>query len=280
MSVPVPLRLRPLEIGDVLDETFRMYRRHFLLFAGVSVVLAIPSAAISGLALGWFSTAVSQVSGTPDLSSFGTVLGALAVAGAVGLVILPFNNGAIVYAASESALGRPVTPGGIVTGILRRYFGLLGYWLLFAITLGLSIALCVVPVVLWIWVFVGWSVVTPVMFVERIGLGGAMGRSWNLVQGRWWRTFVILLLMYIVWYVASIALSGFIQVTQVLLMLVMSPFLASALAAASGQLVSALVNPVMQIAIVLVYFDLRVRREALDLFSMAARLATPAPASS
>ena len=280
MSVPVPLRLRPLEIGDVLDETFRMYRRHFLLFAGVSVVLAIPSAAISGLALGWFSTALSQVSGTPDLSSFGTVLGALAVAGAVGLVILPFNNGAIVYAASESALGRPVTPGGIVTGILRRYFGLLGYWLLFAITLGLSIALCVVPVVLWIWVFVGWSVVTPVMFVERIGLGAAMGRSWNLVQGRWWRTFVILLLMYIVWYVASIALSGFIQVTQVLLMLVMSPFLASALAAASGQLVSALVNPVMQIAIVLVYFDLRVRREALDLFSMAARLATPAPASS
>lgn len=279
MSVPVPLRLRPLEIGDVLDETFRMYRRHFLLFAGVSVVLAIPSAAISGLALGWFSTAVSQVSGTPDLGSLGTVLGALAIAGAIGLVVLPFNNGAIVYAASESALGRPVTPGGIVTGILRRYFGLLGYWLLFAISLGLSIALCVVPVVLWIWVFVGWSVVTPVMFVERVGLGAAMGRSWNLVQGRWWRTFVILLLMYIVWYVASIALSGFIQVTQVLLMLVMSPFLASAIAAASGQLVSALVNPVMQIAIVLVYFDLRVRREALDLFSMAARLAAPAPTS-
>jgi hypothetical protein len=31
----------------------------------------------------------------------------------------------------------------------------------------------------------------------------------------------------------------------------------------------------MQIAIVLIYFDLRVRREALDLFQMAYRLSAP-----
>lgn len=259
----------------MLDETFRMYRRHFLLFAGISVVLAVPSAAIFGVALGWFSTTLANVSAEPDLSSFGTLLGTVAAGAIVSLFILPFTNGAIVYAASESAAGRPVTPGGIVTGIVRRYFGLLGYWLLFAISLGLSIALCVVPVILWIWLFVGWSVVTPAMFVENIGLGAAMSRSWTLVQGRWWRTFLILLLMYIVWYVASIALSGFIQLGQFLLTLVMSPFIASAIAAASGQLVGALINPVMQIAIVLIYFDLRVRREALDLFQMAYRLSAP-----
>ena len=53
MSVSVPLRLRPLEIGDMLDETFRMYRRHFLLFAGISLLLAVPSAALYGLAFAW-----------------------------------------------------------------------------------------------------------------------------------------------------------------------------------------------------------------------------------
>lgn len=259
----------------MLDETFRMYRRHFLLFAGISVVLAIPSAAIFGVVLGWFSTTLASVSGPPDLNSFGTIFGTLAAGVVVSLFILPFTNGAIVYAASESAAGRAVTPGGIVTGIARRYFGLLAYWVLFAISLGLSIALCVVPVVLWIWLFVGWSVVTPAMFVENIGLGTAMSRSWALVQGRWWRTFLILLLMYIVWYVASIALSSFIQLGQFLLTLFLSPFIAAAVSAASGQLVGALINPVMQIAIVLIYFDLRVRREALDLFQMAHRLAAP-----
>src|SRR5437867_13374851 len=48
VSAPVPLRVRPLEIGDVLDETFRMYRRHFLLLAGMSVIFSIPLAALSG----------------------------------------------------------------------------------------------------------------------------------------------------------------------------------------------------------------------------------------
>src|ERR1700736_5967342 len=48
VSAPAPLRLRPLEIGDLLDETFRIYRRHFLLFAGISVILAIPSAGLQG----------------------------------------------------------------------------------------------------------------------------------------------------------------------------------------------------------------------------------------
>jgi hypothetical protein len=35
---------------------------------------------------------------------------------------------------------------------------------------------------------------------------------------------------------------------------------------------------VVQIAIVLLYFDLRVRREALDLFQLAQRVATSQPA--
>src|SRR5216683_7940412 len=51
VSVSIPLRLRPLEIGDLLDETFRMYRRHFLLFAGLSVIFAIPTAAVTGFTL-------------------------------------------------------------------------------------------------------------------------------------------------------------------------------------------------------------------------------------
>src|SRR5713101_4488493 len=64
VSVSIPLRLRPLEIGDLLDETFRMYRRHFLLFAGISVILAVPSAALFGLALAWFSTGLQTTSDT------------------------------------------------------------------------------------------------------------------------------------------------------------------------------------------------------------------------
>lgn len=273
-----PLRLRPLEIGDLLDETFRMYRRHFLLFAGISVVLSIPSAAVSGLAFGLLGGLV-QTSGTttsPDFGALGVMVPVLAAASLLGLGLIPFSYGAVTFAACESALGRPVTAGSVLRGVGRRYFALLGYWLLFFFSLVVSLALCILPVALWAWVFVMWIVATPVMFVENVRLGSALGRSRTLVEGRWWKTFLILFLLAIVAYVVRLALSAFVELGQLLLELVLSPFAAAAVASASAQIVDALVNPVMQIAIVLVYFDLRVRREALDLFQMAHGLATPA----
>jgi hypothetical protein len=46
----------------------------------------------------------------------------------------------------------------------------------------------------------------------------------------------------------------------------------------STVIVSSLVDPVIQIALVLIYFDLRVRREGLDLFQLAQRVTAPLPA--
>ena len=275
--------MRPLEIGDLLDDTFRMYRRHFLLFGGISVILSIPSAALFGLALSSFSSVLQQSSGQPTYLSFLTPLLAGFAGGLlVNLLFLPFSMGAITYAACESALGRPVTAGGVLAGVLRRYFSLLGYWLLFVISFYVSLVLCVLPVALWAWIFVGWIVVTPAMFVENIGLGAAFGRSWRLVAGRWWRTFLILFLIAIIWYIAQFALGAFLQLGQLFLQLVVSPFIALAISSATGQVVAAVVNPILQIALVLIYFDLRVRKEGLDLFQMAYQLnpsATPPQAT-
>jgi hypothetical protein len=275
LSVPVPLRMRPLEIGDMLDETFRMYRRHFVLFAGISVILAIPSAAVFGVAFASFMSILQQANGPTDFSFVTPLLTTLGAGLLVNLLLLPFTMGAVMYAACESALGRPVTAGGVFMGVLRRYIGLLAYWLLFIVTGYLALLLCVAPIALWLWVFVMWIAVTPVMFVENLGLGAAMGRSRRLVEGRWWRTFLVLLLISIVWYVVGIALGAFVQLAQALLQLIVSPFIATGISLATSELVSALVNPVMQIAIVLVYFDLRVRKEALDLFQMAHKLSAP-----
>src|SRR6266446_2308313 len=93
VSAPAPLRLRPLEVGDVLDETFRIYRRHFLLFAGISMILAIPSAGLQGY--GFFSLFNN-------------------------LFLSPFIYGSVINAVCESAQGRPVTFWGALEGVWRR----------------------------------------------------------------------------------------------------------------------------------------------------------------
>ena len=271
MSVPTPLRLRPLEIGDLLDETFRMYRRHFFLFAGLSVIFAIPTAALSGFTLfTLFNSLLKPGSGFVIEPSILIWYGVFLL---VTLALVPFQYGAVTYAACESALGRPVTPSGVLKGIGRRYFPLLGYWLL--ITL-MAIVFCLLP--LWIWIWVGWCVVVPVMFVENVGLRAAMGRSWRLVEGRWWRTFFIVFLMFVVFYVVSLALRAFIALGQALLQLVVSQLVVLWISGVTTAIVDSLVFPVLQIAIVLIYFDLRVRKEGLDLFQQAQRVSPPLPA--
>jgi hypothetical protein len=278
VSATVPLRLRPLEIGDLLDETFRMYRRHFLLFAGLSVILSIPEAALSSFSyytlFSNFLQTGSSLGGLPVRSLLdGGTIGVYLFGALITLALVPFFYGAVTYAACESALGRPVTPASVLSGVLPRYFPLLGYWLLIGLML---IVFCLIP--LWIWIWVGWAVVMPVMFIEHIGLGAAMGRSRRLVEGRWWRTFFTLVLMLIIWFVARTALRAFIVLAQSLLQLVIPNVAALWIAAATSVIVGSLVNPLLQIAIVLVYLDLRVRREGLDLFQLAQRVTGAQPA--
>jgi hypothetical protein len=280
VSASVPLRLRPLEIGDLLDETFRMYRRHFVLFAGLSVLLSIPTAALSGFSyFALFNGLLQQTtpgefssSSQPNLGLLETLLVTYGVGALISLALVPFIYGAVTYAACESALGRPVTAGGVLTGVLRRYFALLGYWVLIGL---MAILFCLIP--LWIWIWVGWAVVMPVMFVENVGLGAAMGRSWRLVEGRWWRTFLIIFLLFVVYEVVRIALGAFLALGQALLQLLFPSVVILWLSAASTVIIDSLVNPVIQIATVLIYFDLRVRKEGLDLFQLAQGVAGMPP---
>ena len=275
MSAPIPLRLRPLEIGDLLDETFRMYRRHFLLFAGISALVSVPVAGLWGyLYFSLFGDYLQQVGNGQsfDVSTSGLV-GALVVS-LVSLLLVPFNYGAVTYAVCESAQGHPVTAWGVLRGVMRKYFQIFGYAL--AIVL-MGLMFCLLP--LWIWIWVAWVAVLPVLFIENTGLIAAMGRSWRLVEGRWWRTFLILLLVFVLVYVVQTALGAFVLGAQLLVEVILSSVASTWIFAAASIVVASLVNPILQIAVVLVYFDLRVRREAIDLFQLAQRAATPQPAS-
>ena len=263
--------MRPLEIGDLLDETFRMYRRHFWLFAGISALLAIPSAASSGFNVFAVFGSLLQPASQLDSTTYMASQLAQIVTLLINLALLPFGLGAVTYAACESALGRSVTAGGIFMAVLRRYFPLLGFFLLIAL---MAVVFCLIP--LWAWIWVNWIAVVPMMFVENIGLGAAMSRSWRLVTGRWWRTFLIVFLLVVLTYVVRTALVAFAVVPVAAASLFLSSYILLGIAGAINVIVDALVNPVLQIAVVLIYFDLRVRREALDLFQMAHKLAASA----
>src|SRR3989442_13552947 len=97
-STPAPIRFRPMPLPELLDELFRLYRRHFSLIVGVSLLVALPGLVWS-LATGTYrvnsgsyaNLFTAPGSGTPAFKApqFSNLAGAIAIGGPGGDVLPP-----------------------------------------------------------------------------------------------------------------------------------------------------------------------------------------------
>ena len=127
-----------------------------------------------------------------------------------------------------------------------------------------------------VYLAVRWSLSVASMMAEDIGPIRGLGRSWALVKSQWWRTFGIIVIVAIMQAIIGYAL-GFLF--GVIAALATTGDVQLAVVAVGSTLLGALINPITTIAIVLLYFDLRVRKEGLDLDQLAQQTSPgPAPA--
>jgi hypothetical protein len=264
-----PPGLRPLSFGELLDQVFRVYRRRFGAFVALALILTLPvllfQAAGSGAQMGYVLDLMQNRLPLTDGTSAPPLAPNLVLTAAsyiVSLAILPFTMGTLVVAALRLIDGRPLELAPIFRVVLHRYFALLGLAFLYAAT---ALSLLCLPV--GIWLLVRFSVAVPALIAEQAGPVRALGRSWALSEGGWWRTFGLLAVLYLIAYVVGSVLGLFG------LPLLLVPFLPSmvrgALYVAVSGLSGALVLPLTSIAVALLYVDLRVRREAYDLDQLA-----------
>ena len=130
-----------------------------------------------------------------------------------------------------------------------------------------------------IFVFVRLAVAVPAVVLEATGPVNAMRRSWQLVRGSWWRVFGIVLLAAIVVGIIGFALEIPFEIVTVALGLgsrgffgvsstgvATGPSIAALIVGAIGSIVAATVTrPISSGVTVLLYADLRMRREGFDL---------------
>ncbi|HYS28066.1 MAG TPA: glycerophosphoryl diester phosphodiesterase membrane domain-containing protein [Candidatus Limnocylindria bacterium] len=283
---PIPIRLRALGLAELLDETFRIYRRSFGLFAGLALAVTLPGMVMNLLSgsyrsWGWLTRVVQNMSNPDALPGIAQspppqtdpAIGLLA--SLVRLILVPVTAGVIIYTANEIIKGRNPTIVGALEGTLQRYWGLAGVALLGGVLLFAGILLITIPFV--IWIAVRWLVGVPALLAEDLGPVNALGRSWQLIEGRWWRTVGIFLVVVIMATVAS-AILGATGGAIIGLVPGLSDDLRGALVQVTGSLTGALVLPVSYIAITLMYYDLRVRREGLDLDQLAQQAQPPSAA--
>ena len=230
--------LPPRDLGDLVTDTFSVYRGNFQTFFLISIIANIPFL-ISGL----IGNLVIEL----VLLIFGIVFSVLAGA-------------AMVYVVAAQYLRMNPTVGECYRRASRRIWSLLGSAIVFLFALGLS-SVTIIGIPLAFYVLVRWYFYSQAVMLEgRRGPREALGRSHGLVKGSWWRVFGIGIVFVIV--------TGFLSFIAIIPSLVGGIFnavVADILFTIGG----AVVTPIGAIGATLVYIDLRVRKEGYTLETMA-----------
>jgi len=281
------LDLRPLSIGELLDRTFSLYRRNFLLFIGIAaiphlLVLAVKLAQVAAMPV------VGKVATQPPAAELQAASRTLAAGNPIAfaafallgiviyLVAILFSQGGTVFAVSELYLGRATTIGQSFSRAKSELGTLFGVLLLNGLVTILSFLLLIIP---GIYMMCRLSVAVPAALLENLGPRDSLERSFALTKDNAGRSFLIFLLYFVILY-AAVALFaipfaigvGVSQNDPVMLRTW------TALSEVGSFAAEVLITPILTIGMAIFYFDLRVRKEAFDLQMMMNPFAEGVPA--
>jgi hypothetical protein len=269
-----------------LDAAFWLYRRHFALLFGISLIVGVPVTCFGAAQVYWKEAsdpALALVSSLPNVavSVLASTVGTAATTHAVSCIA----RGQAVSIRAALAQARSVLPrllaatllvvggigicallagalvAGVSVGLLSgrggRHLILLGLITLAVGAPGLAL-------------LVRWSLIAPIVVLEGARPARALGRSVELSEGRRWKILTVLSL----YLLASLSIAGGLAVLVGLIGegTAAEQLLQTVLAQAT----SALLSPVLYSAVVLLYYDARVEIEAFDVATLATWHTSPA----
>lgn len=275
-----------MQLGEILDGSFNIYRRHFGLFMRLSLALVwLPSAAGIYMQVRFSNSPFEILNVLEQHTGTSVLVGLL-------LIVVWTTAGLLLKAGtiriiSDSYLGQEPQLGDALRFSISKITPLL------LVTLSKSLLLIVLPVVggvvialsvmvgklvgvggllaflgivglVWfvVWVACGYGVTTPIVVLEDLSSSfDAFGRSWELTRSARGKVFGTVVVAWLI--------------SQFLPQMVVGGISGALGAAGNASLQPAFVvvaslmgivlAPILPCAITLLYYDLRVRREAFDL---------------
>lgn len=266
-----------MSVTQIVDAAIRLYRQHYKALIALVAWLLLPFGLIRALLLRYASGGSGSAVLGPQ-PSFGTALsagfsaalgpnGALIVFGFAViqiLVISPFLTLAVARASAEFYLGRDLSAGTAYRSAARKYLAVLAVVVLAFILEGIGYIFLIIP---GIFLYIRLALGPVTVMLEATGPINAMERSWRLTKGNWWRIFGLLALTSVIVFIVDAILS----LVSSLLAHFAGPvgWIVSGLGTSAGLII---VTPFTTIVLVLVYFDLRIRKEGFDLSVVAEQL--------
>jgi hypothetical protein len=281
-----------MSVAGLLDATIRLYRKSFWTLVAIVAVVQVPVLVIDGI----LSVPLSQASEEmlafepytfdpetydpeappefplpPGFGRYSLWLGLqLLVGGILGMVATTLMTGALAWAVSERYLDRPIAVGPAYRAVFRRWKSLFGAALLtLLIYIGLYVAFLIpclgqlVALPALIFTYVCLRFVSQAVMLDGERASGSLGRSWYLTKPHFWRVLGIIALL---WLLGLLITAGpSLIVNYGIVALSPSLLLRSLIATGVTAVLSLLYLPIRLTGETLVYYDLRVRQEGLDL---------------
>ncbi|MEE6273430.1 glycerophosphoryl diester phosphodiesterase membrane domain-containing protein [Georgenia sp. MJ206] len=295
---PGIIPLRPLTLGEIYDGAFRAIRTNPAVMFGLSAIVVGVSTLIELALIGTFLSDLETfvLSGSTDFEGVvnaGSLAGVLlaALATSFATVIL---TGLLILSVSDSVLGRKISIGGVWQRARGQMWRLVGLTLLLGvggtvagfaaillfvgIVAGLAAVsgdLVVLGVLLGLVVFIGLGLVlawlgvrtmlaSPAIMLERTGVLASIARSWRLSRRSFWRLLGIMLLTLVLLAVLQGILSVPFTIVGTIIGGTTSPTWPLILQFLGQAIGSAVAIPFVSAVLALLYIDVRMRREALD----------------
>jgi hypothetical protein len=262
--------LRPRGIGEILDSAVVLYRARFTKLLPVAACIVVPVQILSALVL---------LSAQPDhftLNVTGTVspqydsspalqLGALVIVVIVSVLSTALIVAVCTRVVADAYIGRTSGPREAARAVRPRVFALIGTSLLVLMSEGIGFLFCFVGALVPLTFF---AVALPVLILEGVGVSTAIGRSVTLTKAHVMHVVGLVLTAQLLAAVVNGALAAAVS----FLLRSGGNTVAIVIAQSVANMIAGvLTTPFIATAIVVLYFDLRIRDEAFDVQLMIQR---------
>jgi hypothetical protein len=252
-------------VGEILDTAIKVYRSRWKGLMAVVAIALVPMTFLEVFLTRRLGSPFSEPVATQgQLDS--AVIASFVVLGIEVLLITPFLTAAVARASADVYLGHPVLVGPTFRFAVSRIHSILWISILSALAVALGFLLLIIPGLI---VLVRFFFGSTVLVVEGKKGSAALGRSWRLAKGHFWKI------------VGTYFLAGILAFVVAGILAVPGAFAFDAIGpggwpvyAAAQSLAAILTTPFTTLIAVLLYFDLRIRKEAFDLEVMAQELSS------
>ena len=280
--------LRPLRLGELLDQAIRLYRRNFITFIGIIAMVYVPLMILQIASATLLTSSMDPLRTAPEeiftnYAYWGGMAATLVVAFLQFILVQGIATGALTRAVADNYLGKTTNIMSAYRGIGKSWLPLLGALLFIGL-------LAIVILLWWLVPCVGWvtglgmlvilltavsPLVAPVVVLEGQGALHSIRRAWSLVRRRFWPVLGYVFVLYLF---SMLIVSGPSTLVNAVLLSTFQAFedptsglLIRTIIQSLVQLIAILIYyPLQMAAFTLIYFDLRVRTEGFDLALLTA----------